>query len=113
MAQCMAARGYLRFAGRAGGGRRICGCVSVTVEGGGYIRELWLGVYPSHGCSGSLHCLWSMMAEGGPGLRERMKEVVVGTEFPSLPRHHHPVRSKVIGRRDSRFRIEGFSKGNK
>jgi len=55
-----------------------------------------------------------MMAEGGPGLRERMKEVVVGTGFPSLLhlRHHHPVRSRVIGRMDSRFRIEDFSKDN-
>ena len=110
----MVARGYLRFAGHAGGDRRICGCVTVTVEGGGYIRELWLGVYPSHGCSGSLHCLWSMMAEGGPVLQERTKEVVVGTEFPSLLhlRHRHPVRSKVIGRTGSRFRIEDFSKDN-
>ena len=56
------------------------------------------------------------MAEGGPGLREHMKEVVVGTEFPSLllhlRHHHHPVWSKVIGRTDSRFRIEDFSKDN-
>jgi len=110
----MAAREYLRFGGRTGGGRRICGCVSVTVEGGGCIGELLLGAYPSRGCSGSLHCLWSMMAEGGLGWWERMGEVVVGMEFlsPLHLLHRNPVWSKVIGRTGSRFRIEDFSRGN-
>jgi hypothetical protein len=54
--------------------------------------------------------LWSMMVEGGLGLRERMEEAAVGMEFPSLLHLPHPhfVWGKVIGRTGSRFQIEGF-----